>query len=135
MKVVVSQILLGGHLVILQSHENLISSSGQDVPGLVPQSLLYERQQDLVGLPGLLGLGSVEDPGHLGHGVAEQRGAAPHLHALLALVSLGSLLPLLLGLGRLAAEVAVPHLGAQHAVVEGEHLAGRLIFVSPLNET
>ena len=128
------QILLGGHLVILESDENLISSSGQDVPRLVPQSLLYERQQDLVGLPGLLGLGPVEHPGDLSEGVAQQVAAPADLEVLLPLVPGGPLGSLLLGLGRLAPEISVAHLTAGHPAVERHNLPGRLILVSPIYE-
>ena len=127
-------ILLEGSLVILESHENLISSSGQDVPGLVPQSLLYEGQQHLVGLPGLLGLGPVEHPADLSQGVAQQVSAPADLEVLLPLVPGGSLGSLLLGLGGLAPEISVPHLTASHPAVERHDLPCRLILVPPIYE-
>ena len=42
------------------------------LPGLVPKGLLYEAEQDLVGLPGLLGLGGVEHSRHVAQLVREQ---------------------------------------------------------------
>ena len=128
------QILLGGHLVILQSDENLIGSSGQDVPGLVPQSLLYEGQQDLVGLPGLLSLGPVEHTGDLSQGVAQEVAAPANLEVLLPLVPGGPLGSLLLRLGWLAPEISVAHLTAGHSAVERHNLPRGFILVSPIYE-
>ncbi len=42
------------YLIVLKRHKNLVGCSGQDIPGLVTQCLLYKGEKDLVGLFSLL---------------------------------------------------------------------------------
>ena len=42
------------YLIVLKRHKNLVGCSGQDIPRLVPQCLLYKGEKDLVGLFSLL---------------------------------------------------------------------------------
>jgi hypothetical protein len=48
------------------------------IPGLVPESLLYEAEEHLIGLPCLLGLGCVEDSRHVAQ-LVRQQGRLPAL--------------------------------------------------------